>query len=123
MSNQVRSNPHTGDSVAFLTTGEESRGECFRFEYRARAVTAAPPDHSHADQVECLEVTAGRLHCRVDGELHVLVTGESLTIQPGVPHSVWNESPEGSRTLAEFRPVGSMQALFELAFPILEGGD
>jgi len=123
MSNRVRSNPHSGDSVAFLTTSDESHGKCFRFEYRARAVTAALPDHSHADQVERLEVTAGRLHCRVGGELHVLAAGESLTIQPGVPHSVWNESPEGSRTIAEFRPVGSMQALFELAFPVPEEGD
>ncbi len=123
MSNQVRANPHTGDSVAFLTTSQESGGECFRFEYRARAVTGAPPDHSHADQVERLEVTAGRLHCRVGGRVHVLGAGESLTIEPGIPHSVWNESPEGCRTTAEFRPAGSMQELFELAFPVVSGGD
>jgi quercetin dioxygenase-like cupin family protein len=102
-----------------LTTSEESAGACFRLEYRARAVTGAPPDHSHADLVEQLEVTAGRLHCRIDGTLRVLDAGESLTFAPGVQHSVWNESPEGSRTIAEFRPAGSMQALFELAFPIV----
>jgi quercetin dioxygenase-like cupin family protein len=118
MAQQVREREGYADRVTLLTTAQETDGELFRFEYRAREITGPPPEHTHLDIEERVEVLEGRLHCTLDGKLRVLEAGETLVIPRGVAHTLWNESPEGSRSIGEFRPAGDMQRLVELAFPI-----
>ena len=118
MAQQVREREGYADRVTLLTTTQETEGKLFRFQYRAREITAAPPEHAHDDLDEQVEVLEGRLHCTLAGKLRVLEAGETLVIPRGVAHTLWNESPAGSRSIGEFRPAGNMQRLLELAFPI-----
>ena len=120
MAHQVREREGYADRVTLLATTQETGGELFRFEYRAREITAPPPEHKHDDLDERIEVLEGRLHCTLAGKLRVLEAGETLLIPRGAFHTLWNESPEGSRSVGEFRPAGDMQRLLELAFPIAQ---
>lgn len=116
MAHRILEHPVRADRVTILVTSEESAGDLFRFEYLAGSVTPPPPDHVHADQDERLEVIEGTLRCRVAGVEHQLGAGESVVIPRGVPHTVWNDNPAGSRSLGEYRPALDAQAMFELEF-------
>ena len=106
-----------GDEFSIiLVETQESRGELFRFEYVARAVTPPPPDHVHKEQEERVEVLEGKVSCRISGRECVLGPGESLTIPAGVYHAVWSSDPWGSRSVGEFRPAMNTQAIFERSF-------
>ena len=104
------------DRLIVLDSSEETAGESFRFEYLARTVTDAPPNHVHDAQEERVEVLAGSLSIRINDHERVLGPGERLTFPPGVPHAVWNADPSGSRTVGEFRPALDTEALFKAAF-------
>ena len=116
MAHKTLTHPVLGDRLTVLTTAEESGGELFRFEYAARAVTPPPPDHMHAEQEERIEVLAGRLHCRINGEERVLRTGERIVFPAGVYHTVWNADVEGSRSMGEYRPALDTEAMFDALF-------
>lgn len=106
----------SGDQLIILVDSKESRGEVFRFEYVARAASPAPLDHVHEAQEERIEVLEGKISCRIAGRERELGPGEKLTIPSGAYHAVWSSDPSGSRSIGEFRPAMSTQAIFERSF-------
>jgi quercetin dioxygenase-like cupin family protein len=116
MRQKVLEDRTSGDRLVVLVDSEESRGDLFRFEYVARAISPAPPDHVHTDQEERVEVLEGTVNCRIAGVERALGPGDTLTISPGVMHAVWSSDPRGSRSIGEFRPAMNTQAIFERAF-------
>jgi quercetin dioxygenase-like cupin family protein len=113
---RVLRSPTLEDRVIVLVDPADSAGELFRFEYVARSVTAAPPDHMHTDQEERVEVLEGTLHCRIAGHERVLRPGDRLVIPPGTSHTLWNADPSGSRSIGEFTPALHALAMFETVF-------
>lgn len=103
------------DELIVLTPSRETNWELFRFEYVARRVGAPPKNHVHDQQEERIEVVSGSVRYRIRDEERVLRAGERVTIPKGVPHAVWNDGSEGSRTIGEFRPALNMQEVFEAA--------
>ena len=118
MANRTLSRAGSRDCVILRTTSEESAGQLFCFEYVARDVGPMPREHVHADVDERVQVLAGRLHLTIEGSQRVLEEGEMIDIPRGVRHAVWNASPEGSRSLGEFRPAGDIEEAFRHAFPL-----
>src|SRR5215210_1479482 len=63
-----------------------------------------PPAHRHP-HVEEWEILHGRLDARVGGERRTLVTGESLSIPPGIDHTFKNSTDEPVRVRDLHRPA------------------
>ena len=72
--------------------------------------------HFHPVHEEILYILEGEAEQWVGEEKRMLKPGEVAHIPPGVPHAVWNASPAGSRSIAEFRPALDTQSMFEAAF-------
>ena len=51
-----------------------------------------PPEHIHTGFEEVFEVTSGTLSFLLDGEKHILQSGESIIVPPGTPHKPFNET-------------------------------
>ena len=66
-----------------------------------------PPEHMHPSSSELFEVREGAVMVEVDGSLHTLHSGESLTVQAGVPHKFASRSGAGRSNARDFRCAGS----------------
>src|SRR5438045_2844532 len=52
------------------------------------------PTHFHPKQAEHFEILEGTMRARIDGQDRELRAGDTLDIEAGVPHSMWNPGPE-----------------------------
>ncbi|MDQ8191339.1 cupin domain-containing protein [Roseibacillus persicicus] len=74
-----------------------SNGEVPNITQFARSVFQAgqvAPGHSHEDMWEVFLVTSGVLTVEVDGAVHRLEAGASITLAPKEVHELRNEGPE-----------------------------
>jgi len=99
------SNPKTGFSLRFLKTAADTDGELLEMEATYESRSGKPVEHYHPRQDEHFEILEGTLHARVAGEERELRGGDSIDIEAGVPHAMWNEGPERARTLWQTRPA------------------
>jgi mannose-6-phosphate isomerase-like protein (cupin superfamily) len=94
----------------------------FRIEEQVPIDMIRPPVHIHRAQHERFEVLHGEVTVQVRKERHVLAVGDSLVVQPGIPHTWWNSGEGELRMLTEFRPPGNMQSFFETFCGIAQEG-
>lgn len=68
---------------------------CIDREYCKKLIVMFPgqshPSHMHREKEETFQVLSGRFNVLVDGSLHKLSPGESLTIHPGQWHGFASE--------------------------------
>jgi len=107
------SNPNTGFTLEFRKTAADTGGELLEMEATYEGGSARPPEHFHPKQREHFEILEGVMQARIDGEARELRAGDTLDIEPGVPHSMWNEGPERARTLWRTRPALRTESFFE----------
>ncbi len=62
--------------------------------------------YSHEADEECVIVLAGRLDVGVDGEMHHLNAGDSLLLDPKLPHGYHNPGPGSATTIWVVSPPG-----------------
>jgi uncharacterized cupin superfamily protein len=55
------------------------------------------------------------MRARIDGEERELRAGDTLDVEAGVPHSMWNPGPERARTSWQTRPALRTAEFFEAA--------
>lgn len=76
----------------FLKNGEAPNiVQCARSVFAPGQVS---PGHSHTDLTETFLVTAGTLTIEVDGKIHTLPKGSSITLEPHEHHELSNQGPE-----------------------------
>lgn len=114
MSDRVLHNPRTGETIALLTTAEESGGELFRMGYTMAPHAAIADNHCHPFQEMRVRVEAGTLTCTVDGVDRHVSAGESLTIPAGAYHFQRNDTDQEVQAIEEYRPAKHMQEFFEV---------
>jgi mannose-6-phosphate isomerase-like protein (cupin superfamily) len=112
------SNPKTGFSLRFLKTAADTGGELLEMEATYEAGSGKPPEHFHPRQVEHFEILEGTMQAVIDGQHRVLGTGDSVEIEAGVPHAMWNEGPGRARTLWQTRPALRTENFFETIIQI-----
>jgi quercetin dioxygenase-like cupin family protein len=71
--------------------------------------------HVHPSQTELHEVLSGHMGVKVDGTVHTLAEGESLLVDPGVPHALVPSGDEPTRMRVSLRPALRWESLIELA--------
>jgi quercetin dioxygenase-like cupin family protein len=82
--------PGPGETITCLRSGQS--GGPFVFDLELAPGTKGPPTHTHDEGDETIEVQAGEIMFRVNGENKLLRAGESLTLTPRDPHTFWNPS-------------------------------
>lgn len=119
------SNPISGETIVFQTTGLERPGAVLRAEciVKPGGRLAAPLMHVHPIQTETFWILEGQLHTVVNGVERIYQTGEQVVIDPGVPHLWGNASQtEQVRFTFELSPGLEWATLFESIFAMARDG-
>jgi mannose-6-phosphate isomerase-like protein (cupin superfamily) len=106
-------NPATGFSLRFLKTAADTGGELLEMEATYESGSGKPPEHFHPRQREHFEILEGTMQAIIGGDERELDTGDTIDIEPGVPHAMWNPGPGRSRTLWQTRPALRTENFFE----------
>ena len=105
-----------GMSLRFLKTAADTDGELLEMEATYETSSGRPPEHFHPRQSERFEILEGTVSARIDGEERKLRAGETLEIEAGVPHTMWNQGPGRARTNWQSRPALRTEDFFETTF-------
>lgn len=119
---EVLESPTNGQRAVFRDTAKDTGGELLRLDFFVAPGGFLGNEHFHPKQQERIEVLSGTLRCRLGGHEQSLDQGEAITIPPGLPHTLWNESTEEAHALIEYRPALRMETLFETLFGLGRDG-
>ena len=118
----VLENPVTGQRLIVRRTAGETGGEVLEVESVYSMPTPFPPTaHYHPYQEERFEVLSGEVRARIDGAERRYGAGETFTIPPGTPHTMWAEQG-GARFNWQTRPALNTEAFFEKAWGLAKAG-
>jgi mannose-6-phosphate isomerase-like protein (cupin superfamily) len=106
-------NPVAGMTLLFLQTAADTDGELLEMEATYEPSSTPPIPHFHPNQREHFEILAGTMHASIDGVERELRAGDTLDIEAGVVHSMWNEGPEQARTVWQTRPALRTEDFFD----------
>ena len=109
-------NPVTGEKLLVL----ESTEEVFRMGFSIDPHSEIAGEHIHPFQQQSVQVTAGELHCRIDGVTSVLRAGDSATIPAGARHFQSNPTDTEARAIEEYRPAGRIHNFFRVLFKLAQ---
>jgi quercetin dioxygenase-like cupin family protein len=98
------SNPATGERIQFMPTPENDNDDVVRFHWRSMP-GGKITEHIHPHQEERFTITAGEAHFTVNGTLHVVSAGETITVPIGIPHAEGNPGSIAIEGIVELRPA------------------
>src|SRR5262245_60895272 len=120
---QTLVNPASGEQITFRTTAAETNGDRVVIDLELPAGGRVPGRlHFHPQQTERFEVVEGTMRFRVRRQRIVAGPGESVTVEPGVPHDFANVGHGGALVRVEIRPALKMEQLFETAVALAQQG-
>jgi quercetin dioxygenase-like cupin family protein len=82
----------------------ESTPDVFEVEVTYEAGGKPPPPHFHPSQDEHFQVVEGQLRARVDGRKWLLKPGETLSVERGAHHQLWNGGDTPARVVWRTTP-------------------
>ena len=115
-------NPHTGQRMVFLETGEETEGQLVRIDTFNPPSPPLEGEHVHPFQESGAEVLSGSLRFHVNGQERSVKAGESITIPANTPHHFWNDAEEEAHAVQWFRPALKTDRFFESFFGLAQDG-
>lgn len=116
-------NPATGLTLRFVKTAADTGGELLVMEATYEPSSVKPVEHFHPRQSEHFKILEGTLRARIDGVERELVAGETLDVEAGVSHEMWNEGPGRARTYWETRPALRTEDFFEALARLAREGE
>ncbi|WP_420151696.1 cupin domain-containing protein [Spirosoma sp.] len=111
--NKTITNNITGQSIRFIKTAKETKGQLLEMESTYAAHSTEPAEHYHPHQVEDFTVLSGELTVRVDGAVKTLRRGDKLHVAQNKVHSMWNQSHEAAVVNWQVKPAMDTEYLFE----------
>ena len=88
------SNPVTNQTIEFIATSEETRGEQLEMLATWEPHSMKPAAHYHPYQDEIFKVLEGELTLILNGKTNLLHRGDSVHIPAKAVHAMWNNSKE-----------------------------
>jgi quercetin dioxygenase-like cupin family protein len=86
-------NPHSGQTIKFIITAKESKGEKLEMITSWLPHSQKPAEHYHPFQEEYFKVMEGELTITINHkETRVLKKGDVMYIPAGTTHAMWNNS-------------------------------
>ncbi|MBX7107579.1 MAG: cupin domain-containing protein [Chitinophagales bacterium] len=113
--NKQISNPKTGQDIKFLQTAKDTDGKMLEMEATYNSHSKEPAAHYHPFQVEDFTVLSGQLTVRMDGQLKILIQGDTLHIPINKVHSMWNDTDGKTIVNWKVQPAMDTDNLLETA--------
>lgn len=115
-------NPVTGERVVFRDGVGDPTAARLSMDFYLKPSGGVFVPHLHRQQREVLHVRSGTLKCTfTDGE-RLVTAGESVTIEPGVGHSLLNAGTEELHAYVEFTPALGAEAFLRNYFGLCSDG-
>jgi quercetin dioxygenase-like cupin family protein len=115
-------NPKTKQEIRFIQTSRETEGRLLEMETIYNMRSPEPPPHYHPRQYEDFKVVEGELSVRIDGQLKVLRSGETLHIPSNKVHSMWNNTDGRTVVNWKIQPALNTEYLLETAMGLAMEG-
>ena len=116
-------NPVVGLSLRVVQTAADTGGRLLEMEATYRPSSIEPVVHFHPSQREHFEILEGRMMARIaDAPARELKAGDTVDVDAGVVHSMWNPGPEIARSRWETRPALRTEEFFETTFRLAREG-
>jgi len=118
--NKLISNPITKQNIRFVQTAKDTSGKLLEMETIYHTRSLEPPPHYHPYQDEHFTVIAGEMTVRIDGQLKVLKTGDTLHVPKNKVHSMWNNSNGKTAVNWKMYPAMNMENFLETAMGLAQ---
>jgi mannose-6-phosphate isomerase-like protein (cupin superfamily) len=115
-------NPVTGERLVFHETSAETNGERVVFETIVQPGGFVAAAHVHPAQTERFEVLSGTLGMRRGRENVELQAGETVTVEPGMPHKFWNAGDDEARFVCTVTPALQFERLIATMYSLAAAG-
>lgn len=116
-------NPRRRERVLLMKTGDDTGGERLEMLVTQEPTPARMPAHLHPRQRETFTIRAGALtYVLGDRAASVARAGDIVTVEPGVPHSWWNEGPETVEMVGVIEPAGRWLDFMETIYGLTNEG-
>lgn len=115
-------NEVTGQSIRFVTTAKESRGELLEMVTTYAPHSTPPAPHYHPLQHEEFSVLEGELTIMVDERTIILRKGQSIDIPKNCNHSMWNASAAKTIVSWKIAPALNTEYFLEIATGLANDG-
>jgi quercetin dioxygenase-like cupin family protein len=106
-------NSKTGQTIRFIKTGAETKGELLVMQVFYQPFSIEPPLHYHPFQTEVFEVMAGEMNVTINGVSRIILAGEQFEIPANTAHAMWNGSAQAAVVSWEVRPAMRTAAFLE----------
>jgi mannose-6-phosphate isomerase-like protein (cupin superfamily) len=110
------------EQIEFLATAGTTAGELVRCRVTVAAKRAAPPQHSHPEQVEEFHVETGRMGYVLGHASLEARAGETVTVPAGTNHTFWNAGVEPLVVTTEVRPALRFEDFVETIHVLIRDG-
>lgn len=114
--------PAVGMRFHFTQTSEDTGGAFLEAEQIIAPHDEGPPVHMHPHQEDSYTVLSGTLDVYVDGELHQLGPGQSLSVPEGTPHTLKNGHAEEVRLINRHTPAMNFQGMMATLHKLVTSG-
>lgn len=111
-----------GKRLVFRETRESTNGARLAFDEFVAPGEGPVPAHIHPHQSERFTIVRGTLGVRVNGETRVLRAGESVLVEPGVPHTYWNAGKDELHHVVALEPALDHETFFESVYGLAREG-
>ena len=116
-------NPQRRERVLVVETGAENGGQRMAMLVTQEPTEARMPEHMHPKQRELFTIKAGALTYVLGGRApQVARAGETVTVEPGVPHNWWNGGPDTLEMLGVIEPAGRWLEFMETIYGLINEG-
>ncbi|GEO03544.1 hypothetical protein AAE02nite_12080 [Adhaeribacter aerolatus] len=110
--NKIIHNLKTGQEIKFLQTKKDTGGQILEMETTYHAYSLEPAAHYHPHQAEEFRVLAGELTVRIDGELKLLKSGDTINIPQNKVHAMWNHT--NNKTVVNWKVIPALNTEYFL---------
>jgi quercetin dioxygenase-like cupin family protein len=97
---QPFTNPITRETFRCISSSEEA----YAMEWTLHAGGFVPFEHVHVTQEETFHIQSGEMRTRMNGKDHIIRSGETLVIPPGMKHIAFNDRDQALVCIVEYRP-------------------
>ncbi len=107
-------NKKTGEKIIWRETAKDTNGQRLVFDFEVAPLGKLPAIHFHPNQVETFQVHKGNFVINLNGKHINLKAGDQFSIEKGIPHQWWNESPtEPAQMTVTFEPALNTETFLE----------
>ena len=112
----------TGDIVEFLETSRDTGGKYTRIKFTVKPGGFKPVEHIHPLVDESFKVIRGRLSYKLNGDDNFILSGNSITLPKGIPHTHFNNEKEDLVMEQTFTPSLDVEVFLENLFGLTADG-